>query len=164
MRSLATRPLRKQRGGRVLQVSASGGQLAYPMFSVYHATKWGIEGFVESVAQEVAPFGVEFTLVEPGGTKTGFSDAAEHADAMSEYEHTPVGDLRRTMMTTGFPLPGDAGKVAQAIIDSVDVSPAPKRLPLGSDTYTQVRNVLKERLALLESQKIIALGTDAERP
>ena len=54
--------LRKQGGGRVIQVSSEGGQIAYPNFSLYHATKWGIEGFVESVAQEVAPFGIEFTL------------------------------------------------------------------------------------------------------
>ena len=58
--------LRVQGGGRVLQLSSEGGQIAYPNFSYYHATKWGIEGFVEAVAQEVAPFGIEFTLVEPG--------------------------------------------------------------------------------------------------
>ncbi|WP_395446063.1 SDR family NAD(P)-dependent oxidoreductase [Caulobacter sp. UC70_42] len=45
--------LRKQGGGRIVQVSSEGGQIAYPGFSLYHATKWGIEGFVESVAQEV---------------------------------------------------------------------------------------------------------------
>ncbi|WP_328807200.1 SDR family NAD(P)-dependent oxidoreductase [Paraburkholderia elongata] len=49
--------LRRQGGGRIVQVSSEGGQIAYPNFSIYHATKWGIEGFVESVAKEVAPFG-----------------------------------------------------------------------------------------------------------
>ncbi len=47
--------LRDQGGGRIVQVSSEGGQMAYPNFSLYHATKWGIEGFVESVAREVAP-------------------------------------------------------------------------------------------------------------
>ena len=64
--------LRAQGGGRVLQVSSEGGQIAYPAFSLYHATKWGIEGFVEAVAQEVAPFGITFTLAEPGPTRTDF--------------------------------------------------------------------------------------------
>ena len=56
--------LRDQGGGRILQVSSEGGQIAYPNFSLYHATEWGIEGFVEAVAQEVAAFGIELTLVE----------------------------------------------------------------------------------------------------
>jgi len=58
--------LRRQGGGRIVQVSSEGGQIAYPSFSLYHATKWGIEGFIESVAQEVAPFGIDFIIVEPG--------------------------------------------------------------------------------------------------
>lgn len=46
--------------------------MTYPGFSLYHATKWGIEGVVEAVAQEVEPFGIRFTLVEPGPTGTNF--------------------------------------------------------------------------------------------
>src|SRR5471030_2616272 len=65
--------LRAQGGGRVVQVSSEGGQTAYPNFSLYHATKWGIEGFVEAVAIEVAPFGIEFTIAEPGPATTSFA-------------------------------------------------------------------------------------------
>jgi NAD(P)-dependent dehydrogenase (short-subunit alcohol dehydrogenase family) len=75
--------LRAQGGGRIVQVSSEGGQIAYPSFSLYHATKWGIEGFVEAVAQEVAPFGIAFTLVEPGPTGTNFAAGLEHARPMS---------------------------------------------------------------------------------
>src|SRR3981081_2007404 len=57
--------LRQQGGGRIVQVSSEGGQIAYPSFSIYHATKWGIEGFIESVVQEVAPFGLDFVIVKP---------------------------------------------------------------------------------------------------
>jgi len=59
--------LRAQGGGRVIQISSYGGQVSFASNSLYHATKWGIEGFVESVAQEVAPFGIGMTIVEPGG-------------------------------------------------------------------------------------------------
>ncbi len=55
--------LRAQGGGRVIQISSYGGQVAFAGNSMYHATKWGIEGFVESVAQEVAPFGIGMTIV-----------------------------------------------------------------------------------------------------
>ena len=64
--------MRGQGGGRIIQMSTYGGQVAFPGNSMYHATKWGIEGFAESVAQEVAPFGIGVTIVEPGGARTEF--------------------------------------------------------------------------------------------
>jgi short chain dehydrogenase len=82
--------LRAQGGGRIVQLSSYGGQVAYPGNSMYHATKWGIEGFVESVAQEVAPFGIGMTLVEPGGARTEFRyGSARVADQMPEYDDNP---------------------------------------------------------------------------
>ena len=75
--------LRAQGGGRIVQFSSEGGQIAYPGFSLYHATKWGIEGFVEAVAQEVAPFGIDFLLVEPGPTATDFKAGLATAAPMA---------------------------------------------------------------------------------
>lgn len=57
--------LRMQGGGRIIQISSYGGQVAFPANSMYHATKFGIEGFCESVAQEVGQFNIGITLVEP---------------------------------------------------------------------------------------------------
>src|SRR5690348_371352 len=68
--------LRPQGGGRLIQVSSMGGHIAFPAFSLYHATKWGIEGFYEALAQEVAPFGIHTVLVEPGMSRTSFYAAA----------------------------------------------------------------------------------------
>ena len=152
--------LRAQGGGRVLQVSSTGGQFAFPSFSMYHASKWGIEGFVESVAQEAAPFHIGFTIVEPGATGTNFAAGMISPPVMDVYENTPVGDVRRAVANNAFPIPGDAVKVAVAMIDSVDINPAPLRLPLGSDTYTLVRGALQQRLAALDAQKHIALAAD----
>ena len=152
--------LRAQGGGRILQVSSTGGQFAFPTFSVYHASKWGIEGFVESVAQEVRPFGIEFTLVEPGANATNFVTGMVSPPAMEVYEKTPAGGVRQMVASNAFPVPGDPVKGVQAMIDSVDRNPAPLRLPLGSDTYTLVRGALQERLAALEAAKEIALGAD----
>ena len=152
--------LRAQGGGRVIQISSTGGQYAFPTFSLYHATKWGIEGFVESVAKEVAPFRIEFTIAEPGANGTNFGAGLVIPPALEAYENTPAGEVRRMMENHAFPLPGDPAKVARAIIDSVDVSPAPLRLPLGSDTYTLVHEVLQQRLTALESQRDLAFSTD----
>ena len=64
--------MRKQGGGRIIQISSYGGQVAYAANSMYHACKFGIEGFCESVAQEVAKYNIGMTIVEPGGARTEF--------------------------------------------------------------------------------------------
>ena len=152
--------LRTQRGGRILQVSSEGGQIAYPSFSVYHATKWGIEGFVEAVAQEVAPFGITFTIAEPGPTKTNFGRGMISPPPMSVYDNTPVGDIRRAFAGSTSTVKGDPFKTAQEIINSVDRVPAPIRLALGSTTYTSIHAALEERLSALNAQKDIAFSAD----
>jgi len=152
--------LRKQSGGRILQVSSEGGQIAYPNFSLYHTTKWAIEGFVESVAQEVAPFGISITLVEPGPARTGFADGLVSPPPMPEYEHTPAGDVRRAVRSGAFAIVGDPVKMVQAMIDSAAVSPAPKRLLLGREAHGRVRAALLERLAALDAQQDIAYSTE----
>ncbi len=154
--------LRAQGGGRVLQMSSEGGQIAYPNFSLYHATKWAIEGFVESVAQEVAPFGIEFTIVEPGPTRTSFGANLVSPPPMPAYESTPAGAVRRAVTAGAFPITGDVAKMADAIIDSAGRSPAPRRLLLGSNAYAQVRAALVERLAALDAQKDVALSTELD--
>ena len=83
--------LRAQRGGRVVQMSTYGGQVAFPGNSLYHATKWGVEGFAESVAQEVAPFGIGVTIVEPGGARTEFRyGSAQVAEPLPAYDDSPA--------------------------------------------------------------------------
>ncbi len=152
--------LRAQGGGRILQVASEGGQIAYPNFSLYHATKWGIEGFIESVAQEVAPFNIEFAIAEPGPARTSFGVGLVSAPTMEEYRDTPSGEIRRAFASGAFVVKGDPAKMAAAMIDSVDRQPAPKRLTLGSGAYGSIHAALKERLAALEAQHEIALSTD----
>jgi NAD(P)-dependent dehydrogenase (short-subunit alcohol dehydrogenase family) len=154
--------LRAQGGGRILQVSSEGGQIAYPNFSLYHATKWAIEGFVESVAQEVAPFGITFTLVEPGPARTSFGASLVTPPAMAVYEGTPAGDVRRAIASGAFALTGDPVKMAQAIIDSAASNPAPPRLLLGRDAHQRVRAALVQRLADLDAQRDIAYSTEID--
>jgi NAD(P)-dependent dehydrogenase (short-subunit alcohol dehydrogenase family) len=154
--------LRAQGGGRILQIASEGGQIAYPNFSVYHATKWGIEGFVEAVAQEVAPFQIAFTIVEPGPTATGFGAALVSPPPLAGYDATPAGEMRRAFANRTLEVKGDALKMAREVIASVDRAPAPRRLTLGSTAYTSIRAALVDRLAALDAQKEIALSTDVD--
>lgn len=154
--------LRQQGGGRVIQVSSEGGQIAYPNFSLYHATKWGIEGFVESVAQEVAPFGIEFTLAEPGPTPTNFAAGLDTAPAMPEYEDTPSGAVRRALADGSFKLYGDPRRMVEIMLASADQAPAPRRITMGSTAYESIRTALSERLARLDQQRDIAYAADLQ--
>jgi len=154
--------LRRQGGGRIIQISSSVAQAAYPTMGVYAATKWGIEGFYEGTIPEVAPFGIEVTLVEPGASRTNFaSRSADAGKALDVYDRTPAGDFRRMAAAAGLAMfPGDPRKVAAAIVASADQSPAPRRLTLGSDAYALVHEALTGRLAALEAQKELAYSTD----
>jgi NAD(P)-dependent dehydrogenase (short-subunit alcohol dehydrogenase family) len=137
--------LRRQRSGRILQVSSEGGQIAYPNFSLYHATKWGIEGFVESVAQEVAPFGIDFIIVEPGPTSTNFGASLVRAAAMAAYDDTPAGALRRAIAEESFAVKGDAQRTADAIISAADEVKPALRLVLGSTAHNSISRALAQR-------------------
>jgi len=144
--------LRTQRGGRIVQVSSEGGQIAYPNFSLYHASKWGIEGFVESVAKEVAPFGIDFLIVEPGPTRTNFGAGLVHAPPMAEYDDTPAGDVRRGFANQTFDVRGDASRTVDAMIVAADAERPALRLTLGSTAYASIGAALAERLRALEVQ------------
>jgi NAD(P)-dependent dehydrogenase (short-subunit alcohol dehydrogenase family) len=156
--------LRQQGGGRIIQISSSVGQAAYPTMGVYAATKWGIEGFFEGTIPEVAPFGIEVTLVEPGASRTNFASSSADAGQLLEvYDQTPVGDFRRMAASAGLAMfPGDPRKVVSAIIASAEQNPAPKRLTLGSDAYALIHAALTERLSSLEAQKDLAHSTDVD--
>lgn len=155
--------LRQQGGGRIVQVSSEGGQIAYPDFSLYHATKWGIEGFVEAVRQEVAAFGIDFLLVEPGPTATQFGAGLDIADALPVYRDTPAGALRSALFSGEFAIKGDAEKCVAAMIAAADAASPPLRLPLGSTAYENINAALVTRLEALQEMKAVAYSADREQ-
>jgi NAD(P)-dependent dehydrogenase (short-subunit alcohol dehydrogenase family) len=154
--------LRGQGGGRIVQVSSEGGQIAYPGFSLYHATKWGIEGFVESVAQEVAPFGIDFIIAEPGPTGTNFGANLVRATPILAYDETPAGAVRRAITEGSFEIKGDAARTVAAIISAAESETPPLRLALGSTAYSSISQALSARLAALEAQRGMANSADRQ--
>ena len=79
--------LRAQGSGHILQVSSIGGISAFTNVGMYHASKWGLEGFSQALAQEVAAFGIKVTLIEPGGFSTDWGgSSAKHATALDAYD------------------------------------------------------------------------------
>ena len=153
--------LRAQQQARIIQISTFGGQAALPGGSMYHASKWGIEGFSEALAAELAPFNIGVTIIEPGGARTGFRHAsARLAPALDAYAGTPAAFVRGVLADVTQLPPGDPAKMAAVIIGSADTTPAPQRIVLGSDSYGIIVNALTQRLADIEPQKDLAASTD----
>jgi NAD(P)-dependent dehydrogenase (short-subunit alcohol dehydrogenase family) len=153
--------LRAQGAGRIIQVSSYGGQVAFAGNSLYHATKWGIEGFCEAVAQEVAGFGIGVSIVEPGGARTEFRyGSAQVADLLPDYDGTPAHAFQKMLDPADGLAPGDPARMAAAMIASVDQEPAPLRMILGSQALENTVTVLRERIAGFESQRQLAASTD----
>jgi NAD(P)-dependent dehydrogenase (short-subunit alcohol dehydrogenase family) len=153
--------LRAQGSGRVVQISSYGGQVAFLGNSMYHATKWGIEGFVESVAQEVASFGIGMTIVEPGGARTEFRyGSAQVAELMPIYDDTPAHGFLRMLDPESGLAPGDPARMAARIVESVDVESAPLRMVLGSQALESTLTTLRKRIAGFEAQTELAASTD----
>jgi len=152
--------LRAQGGGRIIGLSTYGGQAALPGGSLYHASKWGLEGFLDSMAQELAPFKIG-VIVEPGGARTNFRFGGAQLGAQLEaYRGTPAAMVHTMIKDTSHQPQGDPAKMSTIIIDSVNQDPAPKRIVLGSDAWGIIQKALADRLAAVKAQRDLAASTD----
>ncbi len=150
--------LREQGGGVLVQISSMGGHIAFPGFAIYHATKWGVEGYFDSLAQEIAPFGISTVLVEPGMVRTSFYDALQHVPLSEPYVGGPADSAELEVED----MPGSQSGLAHAIIEAAAMDEPPRRLLLNSDAYEMVTTTLRERLKSFEAQRESAHAADAE--
>jgi NAD(P)-dependent dehydrogenase (short-subunit alcohol dehydrogenase family) len=121
--------LREQGSGHILQVSSIGGISAFVNTGAYHASKWALEGLSQSLAQEVAGFGIRVTLIEPSGYSTDWAGpSAKHATVLPAYEpvHEQAVQARAKRFT-----PGDPAATRDAVLRLVDSPNPPLRLFLG---------------------------------
>ena len=140
------------KGGHIIQVSSEGGQIAYPGFSLYHASKWGIEGFIESMAKDLEPLNIKFNIAEPGPTGTNFGSSLIIAKAMDVYRNTPVNDLRK-LIADGFGELDDVNEVAETIINCANNQKTPLRIPIGNVAKSNIKTGLSERLTAFNEQQ-----------
>jgi NAD(P)-dependent dehydrogenase (short-subunit alcohol dehydrogenase family) len=123
--------LREQGSGHVLQVSSIGGISAFAGIGMYHASKWALEGISQSLAQEVAGFGINVTLIEPGGFSTDWGgSSARHADALDAYNS--VHEASQQRRARGAQAAGDPTASAEAVMRIVDAEQPPLRVFFGS--------------------------------
>jgi NAD(P)-dependent dehydrogenase (short-subunit alcohol dehydrogenase family) len=121
--------MRAQRSGHILQVSSIGGVNAFPTVGLYHASKWGLEGFSQSLAAEVADFGIKVTLIEPAGYATDWGGpSAIRAAPLEAYD----GARAKIAAFRSGNAPGDPDATAAAILKVVDAADPPLRIFFGS--------------------------------
>jgi NAD(P)-dependent dehydrogenase (short-subunit alcohol dehydrogenase family) len=147
--------LREQGGGHIIQVSSIGGIVAFPNVGIYHASKWALEGFSQSLAQEVAPFGVHVTLIEPAGFSTDWSGSSSRtAEALPAYAdlHAENDRVRKTRWAA----PGDPKASAAAVLKIVDADEPPLRVFFGDAPLGLAKADYEQRLRTWEEWQPVA--------
>jgi NAD(P)-dependent dehydrogenase (short-subunit alcohol dehydrogenase family) len=139
--------MRAQGSGHIIQVSSIGGVNAFPTVGLYHASKWALEAFSQSLSVEVADFGVKVTLVEPGGYATDWSGpSAKHATAMPIYDGIRA---TRAAARATF-VPGDPDASGPAILKVVDAESPPLRIFFGTAGLPMTRAEYDRRIETWE--------------
>ncbi len=145
--------MRKQGSGHIIQISSIGGVNAFPNLGLYHASKWALEGFSQSLAAEVAAFGVHVTLVEPAGFSTDWSGpSSKRANPIEAYE-----PARETMKARrANVVPGDPEATGPAMLALVDAAEPPLRVFFGDVGLPMIKQEYANRIALWEKWDHIA--------
>jgi len=152
--------MRTQRSGHIIQFSSVGGRIGAPGRAPYSAAKWGVEGFSEVLAEEMALIGVKVTVIEPGGFRTDFAGASSVLqEGRPEYDAV-VGAAARMQRAYDGRQPGDPARAAQAILRLAAMPHPPLRLPLGNDALAAIATADHAKLAELEQWRELSASTD----
>ena len=153
--------MRKQKSGCILQISSVGGRLARPGSTGYHAAKWAVGGFTESLAQEVAPFGVKVCALEPGGMRTNWGARAnkDTPNLLPDYEPS-VGAVVKALESYWGHETSDPVKVAELILRLAGSDTLPAHLLLGSDAVEYAGRAEATRAADAERWREVSFSTD----
>src|SRR2546426_957655 len=153
--------MRQQQSGTILQISSAGGRLARPGSAAYHAAKWAVGGFTESLAQEAAPFGVKVCALEPGGMRTNWSARANRdaPDLLPDYEPS-VGAVAKALESYWGQETSDPVKVAQVVFRLPASDRLPAHLLLGSDAVKYAGEAEATRAADAQRWRDTSVSTD----
>jgi NAD(P)-dependent dehydrogenase (short-subunit alcohol dehydrogenase family) len=151
--------LREQRSGHILQVSSIGGVAAFAGLGLYHASKWGLEGFSEALSQEVAQYGIKVTIIEPGGFDTDWGGSSSiHAKEMPEYD----GLRKERAERWSHNKTGDPTASSAAILKVVDAENPPLRLFLGEFATQVIPQIYQQRLKTWAEWKDVSVAADGK--
>lgn len=154
--------MRRQGSGHIIQVSSIGGISAFPMIGAYHASKWALEGLSQSLAQEVAGFGIHVTLIEPGGFSTDWGgSSAQVAEELEDYKklHLAVAEMRKARTAS----PGDPVATRSAILKVADADRPPLRVFFGESPLATVKADYGKRIATWEEWQPVSIEAQGSK-
>lgn len=155
--------MREQRSGWIVQVSSIGGLAAFPLTGIYHASKWALEGFSETLRQEVEPFGIKVLIVEPSAFRTDWAGSSmDRADPIDAYQRIDQIAERRASQQeeNNGSQPGNPELAAQALLDTLDRDDPPFRLLLGNVAYDVAVDRYETRLKEFRAGEQVARAAD----
>jgi NAD(P)-dependent dehydrogenase (short-subunit alcohol dehydrogenase family) len=154
--------MRAQGSGAIVQFSSMGGRMSFPGVGAYSATKHALEGLSEALVAEVAPYGVDVLVVEPGAFRTGLTGGSQSTSApLDAYEKT-VGPFRTAFPDSNGNEPGDPTKAAGAILEALAAEQVPLRLVLGNDAADAISAELESQTAEFAAWEHVSRGTDLD--
>lgn len=135
--------------GHIIQVASMGGRLAFPLYSIYHGTKWAVEGFTEALQYEVEPFGIKLKLIEPGAIKTEFYGTSRHlVKPTNTNEYDAFVDKCEKLSMESGEKGEDPSLVAAAIFKATNDNSSKMRYPVGKPApmLLRLRKLLSDKL------------------
>jgi NAD(P)-dependent dehydrogenase (short-subunit alcohol dehydrogenase family) len=153
--------MRKQRSGHIIQISSLGGRFATPGNAAYHASKWAVGGFTESLAMECAPFNVQVTALEPGGMRTNWGKRAYSGriELLPEYEES-IGEKIKALDNYWGNENSDPVKVAGLVLKIAEQTDLPPHILLGSDAYRMAKEASEKRWGDADLWKAVSAYPD----
>ncbi|MDB5985165.1 MAG: short-chain dehydrogenase/reductase [Nevskia sp.] len=157
--------MRARRGGRIVNVTSVSGLVGWPSLGIYSGSKFALEGICETLAQEVAEFGIKVIMIEPGGFRTEFAGRSRvvAAQPIADYDTTATGNCKRLLDEHAGHERGDPDQAAQAILTVVDASEPPLRLLLGADAVSYVLGKFGAQQAEIGRWLEFSTSTDGHR-
>jgi len=153
--------MRAQRCGHIVQISSVGGRLTRPGLAAYQSSKWAVNGFSGVLAAEVAPLGIKVSVLEPGGMRTDWAGSSMRVDPVrAEYAET-VGTAAGTSRTGNLGA-SDPVKVADLVLQVIDMAQPPARLLVGPDAYRYATAAGRDLLASDEKWETLSVSTAAD--
>ena len=149
--------MRERRSGLIINVSSVGGRLTFPFSSLYHATKFAVEGLTESMQYELNPLGIHLKLVEPGGYKTAFTGRSMNYFGTSDLKDYQVPFERFMAKLEEWPLSENISEVADVIFEAATDGTEKLRYPVGHDAAQMIE--MRKGLDDIEFKRNMAIQT-----
>ncbi len=148
---------RARKSGKIVFITSIGGRTAFAGGSLYHTAKYGLEGFAETLAQEIAEFGIQTLIIEPGSIKSNFLNNIRWTTPSEAYQGTQLAQMREYIAQAGEEnISGDPTKMAAAIYELCEQSNPPLRTALGADAFAVLQSAYQNHLDALNAQADLA--------